>query len=105
MVNESLNHRTMDKERRSNLKTTNPSHKKGRVMGSRRRTLESGVISTKSLGTKLMNVARNNHCWMSLNKKSQTPTQTLIQSRIREQIIDAEPSATITTAKIQPEDS
>jgi hypothetical protein len=44
-----------------NLKTTSPSHKKRRVMGRRRRTLGSGVTSTKSLGTTPMNVAQNNH--------------------------------------------
>jgi hypothetical protein len=62
MVNETLNHR------KTNLKTTNPSHKKRRVMGRRRRTLESGATSTKSLGTTLMNVTQNSHWWPRSNK-------------------------------------
>jgi hypothetical protein len=52
-----------------------------------------------------MNVARNNHCWSSLKKRSQTLTQTLIQRIKGKWIIDAEPSATITTTKIQPDES
>jgi hypothetical protein len=57
MVKETLTHRTMDRERKSNLKTTIPRCKKRRVTGRRRRTLESGVSSTKSPGITLINVA------------------------------------------------
>jgi hypothetical protein len=53
MVKKDLTHRTI------NLKTTSQSHGKRREMGRRRRTLGSGVTSTKSLGKTLMNVARN----------------------------------------------
>jgi hypothetical protein len=38
-----------------------PQEKKGHER--RRRTLENGVISTKSLGTTPMNVTQNNHWW------------------------------------------
>jgi hypothetical protein len=48
----------------SNLHKTNPSHRKGRVMERQKRTLEIGVISTKSLGTTLMNVTQNIHWWL-----------------------------------------
>jgi hypothetical protein len=77
MVKVALTHRT------TNLKTTSPSHRKIRVMGRRRRTLESGATSTKSLGTTPMNVTRNSHWWSSSKKKSRTPTQTLIQKTIK----------------------
>jgi hypothetical protein len=39
-------------------------HQQRRVMESQRRTLEYGASSTKSLGTILMNVSLNNHCWL-----------------------------------------
>jgi hypothetical protein len=55
MENVALTHRT------TNLKKSNPSLKKRRVMGRQRRTLESGATSTKSLGTTPLNVAQNNH--------------------------------------------
>jgi len=42
---------------------TSPSHKQIRVMGNRR-TLESGAISTKFIGTTLMKVTPNDHCWL-----------------------------------------
>jgi hypothetical protein len=45
------------------LPKTSPSHRKRRVMGRQRRTLEDGVIYTKSPGKTPMNVARNNHWW------------------------------------------
>jgi hypothetical protein len=45
----------------------------------RRRTLESGVISTKSPGTTLMNVAQNNHWWPRSKKRSRTLIHNLIQ--------------------------
>jgi hypothetical protein len=38
----------------NNLPKTSPSHKKRRVMGRLTRTLESGVISTKSPGTTII---------------------------------------------------
>jgi hypothetical protein len=45
------------------LLKTYPNDKKRRVTERRRRTLESGEISTKSPITTLMNVAQNNHWW------------------------------------------
>jgi hypothetical protein len=64
MVKVALTPKEKDRARMASPRTTSPSHKKRRVMGSRRRTLESGVSSTKSLGTTLMNVTPNNHCWL-----------------------------------------
>jgi hypothetical protein len=49
-----------------------PSHRKIRVMERRRKKLESGATSIKSLGTKLMNVSQNNHWWPRSRKRSQT---------------------------------
>jgi hypothetical protein len=56
-VKVTLTHRKMDIERNYNLNTKNPNPRKGRVMGSQKRILESGVSSTKSPHTTLMNVA------------------------------------------------
>jgi hypothetical protein len=84
MVNVALTHITKDKVGRANLKKTNPSRNKRRVMRSQRRTLESGVSSTKFSGTTLMNVAQNSHCWSSLKKNKRTMSWNLIQSRKRE---------------------
>jgi hypothetical protein len=55
-----------------NLLKTSPSHRKRRVTGRRRRTLESGVISKKSLGTTLINVSKKIHWCPRSNKGSQT---------------------------------
>jgi hypothetical protein len=55
MVKATLSHR------KTNLKTTSPSHRKRREMRRQRRTLGSGVTSKKSLGTTLMNVAQKIH--------------------------------------------
>jgi hypothetical protein len=63
----------------NNLPTTIPSHMKRRVMGRRRRTLESGVISTKSPGTTLMNFAQNSHWWPRSKTRSRTLFWNLIQ--------------------------
>jgi hypothetical protein len=60
--------------RKANLKRVSPRHMQRRVTRSLRKTLESGVSSTKSLGTTLMNVARNNHWWSSSKKKNQNLT-------------------------------
>jgi hypothetical protein len=48
---------------------TNNLLKTRRVMERRRRTLESGAISTKSPGKTLMNVTQKNH-WWSISKKN-----------------------------------
>jgi hypothetical protein len=59
-----------------------PHEKKGHRR--RRRTLESGVISTKSPGTTLMNVAQNNHWW----SRSKTRSRTLIQNLIQKILVE-----------------
>jgi hypothetical protein len=76
--------REKDRVRMASPRKTSRRHKKRRVVGSRRRTLESGVSSTKSLGTSLINVAPNNHCWLRQKPQSWMQTQTLIHNRIRE---------------------
>jgi hypothetical protein len=48
---------------RTSLEKIIPSLKKRRVTERRRRTLENGVISTKSPRTTPMNVAQNSHWW------------------------------------------
>jgi hypothetical protein len=55
MVKVALTHKT------TNLKKTNPSHRKIRVMGRWKMIPKSGVTFTKSLGTISMNVTQNNH--------------------------------------------
>jgi hypothetical protein len=68
----------------NNLPKTSPSHRKRRVTERRRRTLESGVISTKSPGTTLMNVTQNNHWWSRSKTRSRTLIQNLIQKIMEE---------------------
>jgi hypothetical protein len=62
----------------NNFLKTSLSHRKRRVTGRRRRTLENGVISTKSPSTTPMNVAQNSHWWL----RSKTRSQTLIHNLI-----------------------
>jgi hypothetical protein len=68
----------------NNLSKTSPSHRKRRVTGRGRRTLKSGVISTKSPGTTLMNVSQNNHWWL----RSKTRSRTLIQNMIQKILVE-----------------
>ena len=53
-------------------------HMKRRVMGRQRRTLENGVISTKSPGTTPMNVTRNSHWWPISKTRSRNLIHNLI---------------------------
>jgi hypothetical protein len=84
ITNESLgmqirNNQSMTKMTLTNsLPKTSPHHRKRRVTGRQRRTLENGVISTKSLGTTPMNFAQNSYWWM----RSKTRSRTLIQNLI-----------------------
>jgi hypothetical protein len=57
MAKEALTHRMKDKARRFNLKKISPRNRLIKVIGSLGNTLESGVSSTKSIGTTLMNIA------------------------------------------------
>jgi hypothetical protein len=75
--------RSMDRARKANLKRANPRCMQRRVTKSLRKTLESGVSSTTSLGTTLMNVAQYNHWCSSSKTKSQTSTWTLIYKIIK----------------------
>jgi hypothetical protein len=62
----------------TSLHKTSPSHIKRRVTERRRRTLESGAISTKSLSTKLVNAAQNNHWWSRSKKRSRKLIQKIM---------------------------
>jgi hypothetical protein len=63
------------------------------------------VTSTKSLGTTPMNVAQNSHWWPSSKKQSRAPdSDSDSENNKRRQIIDAEPTATVVTTTIQPEE-
>jgi hypothetical protein len=83
MEKENLTQIMKDKERNSNLKRSSPICRKIRVTRILRKTLESGVISTTSIRTTLMNVAQYNHWWPSSKIKSQTPTWIIIQKIIK----------------------
>jgi hypothetical protein len=84
MEKATLTHITKDKStRKANLKRASTRCMQRRVTRSLRKTPESGVSSTKSLGTTLMKIARNSHWWPSSKKKNQNLTQTLIQSTIK----------------------
>jgi hypothetical protein len=76
---EICNNQSMTKTSLTNsLLKTSPRHRKRRVTGRQRRTLENGVISTKAPGTTPMNVAQNSHWWL----RSKTRSRTLIQNLI-----------------------
>jgi hypothetical protein len=64
MVKVTLTSRIKDKTSIINPRKTSASHiQRRRIMGNQRKTLESGVRSTKTLGTTLTNVVPNNHYW------------------------------------------
>jgi hypothetical protein len=62
----------------NSFQKTSLSHRKRRVMGRRRRTMENGAISTKSPVTTPTNVSQNSHWW----PRSKTRIITLIQNLI-----------------------
>jgi len=62
MENVILTCRRKDRERRSNLTKTSPSHRQRRVMEIQIWTPKSGVSFTRGPSTTLMNVARNSRC-------------------------------------------
>jgi hypothetical protein len=73
------NNQSMKKTSLTNiLPKTSPRHRKRRVTGRQRRTLENGVSSTKAPGTTPMNVAQNSHWW----SRSKTKSRTLILNLI-----------------------
>jgi hypothetical protein len=104
------NNQSMTKTSLTNsLLKTSPSHKKRRVIGRQRRTPENGVISTKSLGTTLMNVTQNSH-WWSRSKTRRSSTQNPDYEKSdsentgKRQIIDVDPTTIVATATIQLEE-
>jgi hypothetical protein len=58
-------HKIRDKTKMATLRTTSPSCNLRRVTRTRRRTWESVVNATKSLGTTLNIVSPSNHWWSS----------------------------------------
>jgi hypothetical protein len=88
----------------NNLPKTSPSHRKRRVTERRRRTLENGVISTKSPGTTPMNVTQNNHWWLRSKTRSQTLIQNLIQKILIEDRSSTQIPLLLSRPTIQPEE-
>jgi hypothetical protein len=89
----------------NNIPKTSPSHRKRRVTERRRRTLENGVISTKSPGTTPMNVAQNKSLVVEIKDKESNPDSEFdYENTDRRQIIDADPTAIVATTTIQPEE-
>jgi uncharacterized protein YaaR (DUF327 family) len=89
----------------NSLPKTSPSHRTRRITGRRRRTLESGVISTKSPGTTLMNVRLKQSLVVEIKDKESNPDSEFDSENTgRRHIIDADPTAIVTTATIQPEE-
>jgi hypothetical protein len=73
------NNQSMTKTTLTNsLPKTSLRHRKRRARGRQRRTLENGVIYSKSHGTTSMNVTQNSHWWL----RSKTRIRTLIQNLI-----------------------
>jgi hypothetical protein len=69
----------------NSLLKTSPNHRKRRVTGRQRRTLENGVISTKAPSTIPMNVAQNSNWWLRSKIRSQTLIRNLIQKILVEE--------------------
>ena len=78
------NNQSMIKKTLTNsLPKSSPSHRKRRVIERRRRTLENGVISTKSCDTTPMSVAQKNQWW----SRSKTRSRTLIKNMIMKLLV------------------
>jgi hypothetical protein len=89
----------------NSLPKTSPSHRKRRVTKRQRRTPKNGVISTKSPGTTLMNVAQNSHWWPRSKTRSRTlDSKSDSKNTDRRQIINTDPTAIVRTTIIQPEE-
>jgi hypothetical protein len=99
------NNQSMTKTARTNsLPKTSPRHRKRRVTGRQRRTPENGASSTKSLGTTSMNVTQNSHWWPRSKTRRNLDSKSDSKNNGKRQIIDADPTAIVTTAAIQPEE-
>jgi hypothetical protein len=89
----------------NSLPKTSPRHRKRRVTGRQRRTLENGGISTKAPGTTSMNVAQNSHWWSRSKTKSRTLIQNLIlKIMVKDRSLTQDPTTIVATATIQPEE-
>jgi hypothetical protein len=89
----------------NSLSKTSPRHRKRRVTGRQRRTLENGAISTKSPGTTPMNVAQNKSLVAEIKDKEPNPDSEFDSENTgKGQIIDADPTSIVATATIQPEE-
>jgi hypothetical protein len=89
----------------TSLQKTSPSQRKIRVMERRRRTLENGVIFTKTPGTTPMNVAQKLHWWLRSKIRSRTLIHNMIHENTgRRHIIDADPTAIVMVTVIQSEE-
>jgi hypothetical protein len=68
-------------------------------------TLGSGAISTKSPGTTLMNVTQKIHwCPRSKTRSPNPNSESDPENNEKRKIIDVDPTATVMTATIQPEE-
>jgi hypothetical protein len=56
-------HRTKDREKMDNIRTTSPSHKQRRTPERQMKIPGSGVTSIRSLGITLLIVAQSSHWW------------------------------------------
>jgi hypothetical protein len=84
MEKETITHKRKDiSTRKDKLKRSIPRCRRRRATRSLRKKLESGVSSTKSPRTTLMNVTQNIHWWTSSKKKNQNMTWNLIQITIK----------------------
>jgi hypothetical protein len=70
LAKETLTNIMKDRERKEKLKRFSPRCRLRRAMEILRKTLESGVSSTTSLGTILMNVAQYSHWWSGSKTES-----------------------------------
>jgi hypothetical protein len=96
-------HRTKDRENMDNIRTTSPSRKKRRTLERQRKILGSGVTSIRALGITLL-IIYSKKSLVAEVKASESDAGSDSESKPERgrQIIDAEPSATIATTKLQP---
>jgi hypothetical protein len=101
-----LNNQSMIKTTLTNsLLKTSPSHRKRRVTGRQRWTLENGVISTKKPWNNIDECHSKQSLVAEIKDKDPNPDSEYdSENTSKIQIIDVDPIAIVTTTAIQPEE-
>jgi hypothetical protein len=92
-----------DRANMDSIKTTSPSCKQRRTLERQRKIPGSGATSIRALGITLLTASQSSRWWPEVKAyESDAGSDSEPELERGRQIIDAEPSATVGTTKLQP---